>query len=431
MGLGQLAAAIRSGWWLPLIGLLVGGLAALGVTQLQTPVYTSSTELFLSTGSSPTPAQAGELSQRAASYARLLTGQELAERVIDELQLDMSAGELQRNITATAVTGTVLIEASVTDTSAERAQSIAATLGPQLSELLSELQPPADDGTSAVEVRVVDSPEVPSAPTSPDPVRNLAAGLALGLLAGCGVAALRARRDRRIKTSGQVSELIGAPLIGQIPRDERLRTGHLVHGRNDGPTVESFRQLRNSLLRLVPEEGPAVILVTSAVPAEGRTTTVVNLALALTDTRHKVAVVDADLREPKVAQYFDLEPDPGLADVLSGAADLGEVIQRRGKRDLSIVPAGSHVHDPGRVLSSRQLEPLIDKLRGDNDYVLLDSPALLSAADASWLAGHVDGVVLSVRHHSTTVDQLQEAVELLDRVQANILGVVLTMVRRR
>jgi len=117
-----------------------------------------------------------------------------------------------------------------------------------------------------------------------------------------------------------------------------------------------------------------------------------------------------------------------LSNVLAGTADLTDVLQRYGDRDVWILPAGPMLPNPGEVLASRQMEALIDKLRGDNDYVLVDAAPVLPVADSSGLAAHMDGVLLSVRYGSTRTEQLWEAAATLEGVRGNVLGVILNIV---
>jgi capsular exopolysaccharide synthesis family protein len=259
-------------------------------------------------------------------------------------------------------------------------------------------------------------------------VRNVATGLLLGLLVGSVIAVARARPDRRVRDGEQAAELAGAPVIGHVIRDATLAKRHLIDGTSATLVAENYRQLRNNLRWLDADDPPSVIMVTSAVPLEGKTTTVVNLALVLADAGRKVAVVDADLRTSKVTDYLGMTGGAGLSNVLSGAAELSEVVQRYDDREIWVIAAGPTPANPGELLATGEMRSLIDKLRGDYDYVLVDAPPVLSVADASGVAVYMDGVLLVVRQGSTQTGELREAAGVLERVRAKTLGVVLNIV---
>jgi receptor protein-tyrosine kinase len=394
-------------------------------------LYTSATQLFVSTrdtGSTSDVFQGGQFSQqRVTSYAELLTGDELATRVVDRLDLDMTPRELASKITATAVADTVLINVEVTDPSAEQAQRTAEAVGREFITFVGELETP-EDGPSPVRLRVTDPPEVPESPSSPQILRNVVLGSLAGLLVGAGLAILRARLDQSVKDPDEAGRLAGAPVIGTVLRDEALDKQHTIDRVPSTRTAEDYRQLRNNLQFLNVDEPPKVIMVTSALPSEGKTTAVVNLGLTLADAGQRVIIVEADLRKPKVARYLRMVGGVGLTNILAGSADLDDVVQRHATGDLSVIASGPTPPNPGELLSSSHMAALLEKLRGANDFVLIDAPPLLPVADSSGLAPFVDGVLISVRYGSTRKEQLQQAAATLERVGATTLGVILNIV---
>jgi receptor protein-tyrosine kinase len=141
-----------------------------------------------------------------------------------------------------------------------------------------------------------------------------------------------------------------------------------------------------------------------------------------------VTIVEADLRKPKVTRYLGMVGGVGLTNILAGTADLDEVIQRYGSEELSVIAAGPTPPNPGELLASSHMFALLDKLRAENDFVLVDAPPLLPVADSTGLAVFMDGVLLSVRYGSTRKEQLQQAAATLERVGAKTLGVILNIV---
>lgn len=431
MELTEVLAALRAAWWLSVLGLLTGGGLALAVSLSQTPVYTAQTQLFVSTRDIGTTSDAFTGSQfsreRVTSYARLVAGEEVAARVADLLDLEVSSDALAAQITATVVPETVLIDVSVTEDSPERAADIADAVGVVFTDFVDELETPRGGGPSLVQVTVTDEPEVPASPSSPDTPRYTAVGAFVGLVVGAGLAVVRAQLDRTVHDPDQTAELAGAPVIGTVLRDSAIVKMHTIDRVGDGRTVEDYRRLRTNLRFLNVDQPPKVIMVSSALPAEGKTTLVINLALALADAGQQVAVVEADLRRPKVTRYLGLVGGVGLTNVLTGAAEVEEVVQKH-RDNITVLAAGPTPPNPGELLASKHMGAVLDKLRAENDFVLVDAPPLLPVADSTGLAVHMDGVVLSVRYGSTRKDQLRQAAAALQHVGATTLGVVLNIV---
>jgi receptor protein-tyrosine kinase len=428
----QVLEALRAAWWLLLVGLLVGAGAALAVSLASTPIYESRTQLFVSTNQSTTTSEAFQGSQlsrqRVASYVELLHGEELAERIIEELRLPESSRELKGRIVASEVPNTVLIDVTVSDPSATRAMRIAAAIGEEFPELANELESTSPGTASPVKVTVTDEPETASAASSPQISVNVVTGGLAGILGAAALVLVRARLDRTVKDGQEVPLLARAPVIGTVLRDEVFSNQHLAVGSGRGRAAEDYRRLRTNLQFLNVDEPPKVIMVSSAMPSEGKTTVVVNLAVALAEAGRKVTIIEADLRQPKVTRYLGMVDAVGLTNVLAGSADLDEVVQAYGEGRLRVLAAGPRPPNPGELLSSSQMASLVAKLRGEGDYVLVDAPPLLPVADSSGLAVMMDGVLLSVRYGSTTKDQLRQAATTLERVGAKTLGVILNIV---
>ncbi len=434
MQIRDVLPALRSGWWLWVAVGLLGAVTALVVSQLTTPLYTSSIRLFVSATGSTSASEVFQGSQfsqqRVTSYAEVLRGEELAARVVRRLDLDETPEELRQRITVATVPQTVILDVSVQDSSPEAAQQIAGALSDEFIRRVTELEATDTGGVVPVKITVSDGPDLPDGPSVPRTRLNVAVGLFAGLLIGGILAVARARFDRTVKDPEEAVAVTGSPVVGLVVEDRSLgRTGAAVRGRTDGAT-EDYRRLRVGLRRLPAQEEPRVVLCTSPLPSQGTTTTVVNLGLSLAEAGRRVTVVDADLRDPAVARYLKMADGPGLADVLTGGVGLDDVVQRRGPDGLRVIGAGSASADPGEVLTSDQMGTVLDKLRAGNDYVLIDAPPVLSVADATAVTAHVDGVLFAVRYGRVRSEQLLEAAEAVELSGAHLLGVVLTMVPR-
>ncbi len=301
-------------------------------------------------------------------------------------------------------------------------------------------------GLNQSNIHVVDPSIVPTGPVKPRVMVNLSVGLLLGLALGVGLAFFQEYLDKTLKTPDDVEQFLRLPSLGVLPRfalagatetgDPETETLALTTGSNghhhlapaiqtSPRAVEAFRSLRTSVL-LSASPVPRLILVTSALPSEGKTTTAINLGVTLASLGNRVAVVDCDMRRPAVHRGTAVENNPGFVQCLTGHVDLANaVLPVAGVENLSVIPCGPIPPNPAEVLSSPVCADLLHRLRGQFDYVLVDSPPLLSVADSRILATLVDAVVLVARAHSTPYDVVRRARTLLYGSGARILGVAL------
>ena len=431
----EIVAAVRRGWWLPVLGLVAGIALAVLVTVLQVPRYTSTTQLFVSSTGATSASDSLSGSQfsqeRVTSYSKLLTGEQLARLVIDRLDLPYRAEDLSDAIEASVSPDTVLIDVAVSDTSAERAQEIAEGLAAEFTELVEQLEPRTEDGGSPIQVTVTSDPQVPSEPSSPRLALNVALGLLVGLAAGLAAAVALVRLDRSIRDPEAAAEASGAPCIGVILRDPALDNGRVLPQGSDSPAAEGFRRLCTTLQFVDVDNPPKVIMVSSAIPGEGKTTLAVNLAVALNEMGRTVALVESDLRRPRVTRYMGLVGGVGVSNVLAGTATLEDVLQSHGTGGLHVLGAGPQPPNAGQMLASAQMSSLVRELADTHDFVILDAPPVLPVADATGMAVLADGVLLAVRYGHTRKDLLEQASVNFARAGARVLGVVMNVVPPR
>ena len=432
MTLQQFLNVLRSRWITVCVTALVPILGAVAYTLIATPLYQASTRLFVSTnaGNSVSDLYSGNrLSlERVLSYAQLLTGETLAQRTIDRLDLDMNAPTLAARVTARSKPNTVLIDVGVLDPSPIRARDIANALSDEFVAMVSELETPSRGATPEARVVVEQRASIPDAPVVPNKKRSLALGVALGAILGVGLALLRDRLDNTIKNPEALEEVAGTGVVGYIPFDKKLATNHaLAFDTDNGATAEGFRKLRTNLQFLAVDDPPRVIVVTSSSPTEGKSTTAINIALSLAEADHDVVVIDGDLRRPRLAKYLDLVGSVGFSTVLSGGAPLDEVLQKTKFPNLTALAAGPIPPNPSELLASLAAKKMFSDLREKFDYVIVDSPPLLAVTDGAILAAASDGTIIAVRAGKTKRDQLAHAIGMLRDVNAKLLGAVLTM----
>ena len=427
---------LRSRWITVCVTTLIGVLAAVAVTLLTTPLYQASTRLFVSTSSagSVTDIYQGNLfsQQRVVSYTELITGETLAQRTIDKLGLDVTADALRKNVKAGAKPDSVLIDVKVLDASPVRARDIANTLSDEFVGMVSELETPKSGGVPNARVVVEQRASIPGKPVIPNTMRNIGIGLALGAILGMGLALLRDRLDNTVKDTETLQDITHVGLVGGIPLDKERRNQAAISFDNDPSAIaEAFRKLRTNLQFLAVDNPPRVIVVTSSMPHEGKTTTAINIALALAEADHNVVLVDGDMRRPMLDKSFDLVGRVGFSTVLSGAASLSDVLQKTKFPRLTVLTSGAIPPNPSELLGSQAAQKVLGELRANFDYVIVDSSPLLAVTDAAILAANSDGALIMCRYAQTKREQLVHAVGHLEDVGAPLLGSVFTMTPTR
>jgi non-specific protein-tyrosine kinase len=292
-------------------------------------------------------------------------------------------------------------------------------------------------------VRLVEPATTPGAPIEPRPLLNaILAGL-VGLLVAAAVVAVIEYLDDTVKSPDDVSRAVGAPTLGAIARFEP-QGGVTRRGRRGvvprlltsldarSPIAEAYRMVRTNLEFARSGRPNQTMLITSSSPGEGKSTTAANLALILAQTGRRVVLVDADLRRPSLHRLFDAPNTSGLSTlfvmdqpVVAGLLRLTPV------ENLQLLPSGPLPPNPAELLSSRRMDQIIELLKEQADLVIFDSPPLLGVADASALAGRLDGAILVVDSGRTRAGALAHAAEVLGRAQANLWGVVLNKLTAR
>ena len=293
-------------------------------------------------------------------------------------------------------------------------------------------------GLKPSNVNLLDAARAPSLASAPSRSRMVMLGVILGLMLGVGLALFMDYIDNTIKNPDDIEQFVGLPTLGVIPSlgvkglRKRLVASSIEADRSElvarslqsprSQLWEAYRSLRTSILLSHSGHPPKVILVTSALPGEGKTTTALHTAMVLSQTGARTLLLDLDMRKPAMARALSADSSLGMSNYLSGNSDLSSQIQSVGVPDLFLLGAGPHPPNPAELLGSTRMSTALDLLRDYFTYIVVDSPPIISVTDALIVAGQVDGVLLVVHGGKTPRDAVRRASEQLHNVGARILG---------
>jgi polysaccharide biosynthesis transport protein len=308
-------------------------------------------------------------------------------------------------------------------------------------------------GLRSSNIRIVDPALAPTSPSRPQKARNILLAFLIGIVGGVGLAIFREYLDNTVKSPDDIESLTGLPSLAVVPALPGLNGSHGKLSRLAGDTArqvgasprvellayvqpksqisEAFRALRTSLLLSQAEHPPQVILVTSALPREGKTTAAVNLGVTLAQLGDRTLVMDSDLRKPGIRRALNLTvgKDSGLSSYLAGVCSLDDIlIPHPTINNLTALTTGPIPPSPADLLSSHRMRDALAELRRRFKFIVIDSPPVMAATDAVILSSLTDGVLLVVRSGETPKEAFTRTRDLLSAVKSRLLGVVLNAV---
>ncbi len=491
--LGDYLRVLRRRKWVVILVALLAPAVAVALSLRQTPVYEASADVLLryenlagalagvnDVSSRPDPARGAE------TQAILAATPPVAQRALEESGLTgLTPTELLDASSVEADPNADVLTFSVRNEDPQVAEQLASAYATAYTEYRQELDTGAiakarteaqaridqleasGDDTSALYTSLVDKVEQLSTlealqtqnasvirqaddanQVQPTPVRNGILAGVLGLLLGVGLAFLWEALDTRIRSTEEIQQRLGLPLLGRLPepaRRAKAKSMLLTLDEPSGSYAEAFRVLRTNLEFATLEEPAGMIMVTSAAASEGKSTTCANLAVTLAKAGRRVVLVDLDLRWPSLNMFFDREREPGLTDIVLGHVSLDEALEpivlgsaspngttHNGGGTLSsqhglleLLPSGPVPPEPSEFLASDALGDLLADLRRRAELVLIDTPPLLGIGDALALSARVDGLLLVTRLETVRRPMLKELRRVLDSCQAAKLGFVL------
>ncbi|MFK7917838.1 MAG: polysaccharide biosynthesis tyrosine autokinase [Ilumatobacter sp.] len=478
MTLRDYASVVVRRKWIVIAATLIATVIAVVMSALQTPIYSASSEVLIQPRGQDGlfDDSVTNLNDRAIqTEIQVLEGQAVRLRVQENLGLDRPPAE----VNVRSIGSTDVISVDVRSANANNASILANAYAnayieirreQSVEELLSasaEVQSAIDDLNTQIDTLADDDPSraslvaqaanfnstldqlrvdarlrtggatiikdaiTPTSPVEPTPARTATLALIVGLLLGLAAAFLIDYLDDKVRDVEDLEALTSRTILAEVPVDPPNGTKPLAITAPDHSSVESYRGLRTNLQFLALDSKLNVVQLTSSLAGEGKTTTATNLAVVLARAGHRVALVDADLRRPRVHEVFQLNASPGLTDMLLGSApkEVVNVVDVGQDHKISVYTAGAVPSNPSEMLSGRRMNRLLTQMGNHYDFVVVDSAPILPVSDSVAVAGFVDAVIVVAHADRVTKGNVTETLERLDRVSAPVIGLVLNQTR--
>lgn len=424
--------------------LVIVATAVTGLSLMQQPQYTATARLFAmykgnEQSTSALTSGTSYISSQIESYPSLIRTKAVLNPVIEELGLDITASELARKITAARPENTMMLTITATDSDAQEAADIANAVARSLTEQVTDelyKQDGTQDGTSPISLSVVDEALPSSQPSSPDVVKYAAVGVILGVVLAITGVLVRTLIDVRIRNKEDFTrQWPNLPVLGELARGRKY-TGQTVAVINDASSVEAdeIRRIRTNILFSKPRgnsNADKILVVTSTKAGEGKTTTSVNLAAASAEAGRRVLLIDADLRHPSVGERLGINDSAGLTHLLTGQANLRDIIQPYWKENYHVLPAGRRTANPNLLLNSDNMRALIQQVAPLYDDIIIDTCPIAVSNDAVLFARDQGNLLLVVGLGMEDRNDVNATMENLHLAGIRPLGVVLNLSEQR
>jgi capsular exopolysaccharide synthesis family protein len=321
-------------------------------------------------------------------------------------------------------------------------------------------------GLKTSNISIIDKAEVPKGPVSPKKKKNLILAFLIGIFGGVGLCFLMEYVDNTVKGPEDVEKLAGLPSLGVIPylppegMKKKKKYGYYSkykssysYGKENPKSEETlpeikeielvnhlypkffisedYRTVRTSILLSHAESPPKTIAFSSALPGEGKTATLANMAVAFSQLEEKVLLVDSDLRKPRLHRIFKVKNIGGLSGYLTGKVSIEDAVQKTNVENIWIIPSGPIPPNPAELLNSDKMKGMMDEFKKRFDVILFDSPPLLVVVDAVIISSFVDSTVFIIEAGKTTRKPFLQAVEELKRAKAKVIGVLFNEVKAK
>ncbi|SHI81598.1 capsular exopolysaccharide family [Dethiosulfatibacter aminovorans DSM 17477] len=417
--------------WIVVATTIFAAILAILVTMVAiTPVYESNTTLMVNSSKTSSLGDIASgfdigsinLSQKlVVTYSEIVKSRIVLEAVIDKIELDMTYNELLEDITSSPVGSTEILKISVKNTDPAMASEIANTIADVfIKEVMRILK--VDN------VEIIDEAIPIDHPVNINLKFNGAIGFIVGIMTGLSIILMLEMLDGTIKTSDDIEKHIGLPVIGSIFEFNSESEGIIVHENPKSPISEAYRSLRTNINFANLDNNMKTILITSATPGEGKTQTVMNLAVAMAQNDKKVIVVDCDMRKPRIHKILNISNTSGIAEYLMDGRNIDDYINRMYNLDIDVMTSGKLPGNPSELLQSNVMKKMVEFLEKKYDYVLFDSPPVVPVTDAVVMTRYIEGAILVVASGNVGVDMVKKAKKSLEFSGVKLIGSVLNII---
>lgn len=443
MELRDFIRVLKARWLVIVASTLVGALAAFGWVLAQPKVYTADASGLVQSVQNDSVAMSYTSStlatQRVASYVELGKLRSVAQYAIDQLGLETSPEALVGRVSVSNPTDTLIIRVEAEAATPEAARDLAQAWVEGMALEVNEMETGDPNATGNLRLAPRESAELPTEPSSPNKELALALGLLIGFTVGLTIALVQNYIDRRIRSVEDVEREVDSAVIGTVPLEKALTVNdRLIVNPATGESKdelfavsESLRALRTNISFADVDNPPRVIVVSSPLPGDGKSTIAANLAMSMAANGQPTVLIDADLRRPMQSTIFNLPSGAGLTDILLGKTTLDAAAHAVGDAEnMLVIPAGSIPPNPSEVLGSDRMKQLLAEIR-EEAMVVIDAPPVLPVTDAAVLSTAADGVILVASVGKTTFDVLNTTLSNINKAKGRVFGIVLNRVPRK
>lgn len=426
------ASLFARSWWLAVSIALIAAVVGLGVTCLKTPQYAASASLYVtSTSGSSSSGEAGAAyqgslasQQRVASYVWLVRSDAVVRKALAESGLTLTDAEFRDSLSASATPQTVLLTVSGVNSDPRAAALIANSAAAALVDYVSVLETPVNGDSPLTKLTVVTPATSSDTPVSPQVSKDVLISFAVGLLLGLLTILVRDRVSNTIDSVTDI-ESLGVPVLASVPKEVKFGESRLVDFSAGSSTVaEGYRRLRTNLDFVNVDDPVKSVLVTSAIEGEGKTTTALNLASALSEDGKRVVLIGSDLRKPTLAAVLGDDGSIGLTEVLRGECLVSEAL-KTASVGFDFLPCGAVPPNPAELLGSQRMGAVMKNLSDRYDCIIVDCAPVIPVTDPAIASRWVDSVILVVRWGTTKAPEVAQALGQLGAVNAPVVGAVL------
>lgn len=436
--------------WLIILLFIIGGIASFSVSKFIMPLkYSSYTTMYVKNNNGNyQDISSGDLNTAkslVSTYIAVLKsdsmmkevgevlisdyGEERISEVFNISQGKVSESSLKNCLTMSSVDDTEVMRISADTTDAEISMAVCQTIARLAPEFLIRV-------VGAGSVETIDTAQINYNPVSPNVLKNTAVGAIAGMVLACAFIFLVDFFDNTVKNSNNLSSKFDKPILGELADIENMKklkdseNHYLIIDQNVPFYIkESYKALRTNIIFSLSTSNKKIIAVSSSMPSEGKSTFSSNIAISLSQLNNKILLIDADMRKSVQHMIFGLKNKTGLSSVLGKMNETDECINKSNIENLDIMTAGPQPPNPAELLSSKQMETLLEELSAKYDYIIIDMPPVNVVSDPLSIGRLIAGLVIVVKYASTTFDDVSEIVKKSELADTKILGFVMTRVK--